>query len=660
MAAADNKPKHNFMKEPDNAPYGVTFLGRDIDSWGESGTGLIPIDPNICVEDPEDDTGKPLCPEYNDVIGSDNDINHKIHLVIASYRDRLCPRTLYNIFTKSENPSRIFIRIIQQLDPTSNLVDDLDCWDMLCTTYNTKKSVEGEDGEEGGNGGEGNDYDNTSKPEFDCNKYKHQVDIVSYDSRVAKGPCDARSKLSSLIQYDYIHRNDNQARLSGVDVKDYCMQTDSHMDFAQDFDTKLIQMFHRATNDRAVLSTYVAPIEQTNLDPKEVPNLCMITYTSTWRNWGTKFLRRATKPKLTNLVWGAGMSFQKCHGELNVPYDPYLDGVFDGEETSRGIRFFTHGYDVYTPDKVLVTHDYHGHQGNPVVHTWGRKNNPNDNGVTSGTGFDLLDKVDWSFMNVINGIRSKYKISPIGTRRLNILMGTTKPKDKDEALAVVDGGGGDEPSSVTELIQNGMYGLGTVRTLDQAYEFSGFDPINHKMLKNNCGNLKWVPYKPLRRDDEDDSYDFGVSKTLNRKIWTETQDDVLQFLSNTNNYSKKQAAVGGGGGGGDGGGMESLSPLAPVSHKIQPIEGAAAAPQVITNDKIGGGSAGSNNAIPINNVNINKIRRMEDQLQRTTSSYTNGTMGFAYLLVIVLIFVLRTTHGSVLCKKQKLKSPKSN
>ena len=57
-------------------------------------------------------------------------------------------------------------------------------------------------------------------------------------------------------------------------------------------------------------------------------------------------------------MWGAGLSFHRCHAEVNVPVDPYLDNVFDGEEGSRGIRFFTHGYDVYTPHRVLVTHDY--------------------------------------------------------------------------------------------------------------------------------------------------------------------------------------------------------------------------------------------------------------------------------------------------------------
>ena len=52
------------------------------------------------------------------------------------------------------------------------------------------------------------------------------------------------------------------------------MQTDSHMDFSDNFDTQLIEMFHRTKNDYAVLSTYVADISQNNQDVRVVPNLC--------------------------------------------------------------------------------------------------------------------------------------------------------------------------------------------------------------------------------------------------------------------------------------------------------------------------------------------------------------------------------------------------
>jgi len=324
---------------------------------------------------------------------------------------------------------------------------------------------------------------------------------------LARGPCDARSKLSALIEHDYRHADDRTYRLQPVRVRDYCMQTDSHMDFSNAYDVGLIEMFHRAQNDRAVLSTYVAAMEQNNKDPKEVPNLCMITFTSTWRNWGTKFIRNAKKPKLTNLVWGAGMSFQKCHAELNVPYDPYLDNVFDGEETSRGIRFFTHGYDVYTPDKVLVTHDYEGHQSNPVIHSWGRANqNPGQVPTERKAKFD---NVDWSYMDHI--AKLKGIVQPDGVDRINLLMGLHNVRSRQVVQPTAD---------MMDQIVHGRYGLGQARTLDQAYEFAGFSPVDMKMHENKCGNLKWVPFEDSLEYNEHN--DWGVNLNLQKRIWNET------------------------------------------------------------------------------------------------------------------------------------------
>ena len=248
-----------------NVTWGTAFLGRDEATWGKDGIGEVPIDPNVCPTPHE-------CPYYRD---RDHNVEQdKIHLVIASYRVRLCPRTLYNVFTRAKNPHRIYVRVLQQLLPDSDLIDDADCWDMTCQTYNNKKD----------------NKLNNGQP-FNCHDFEHNVEMVTIDSSLAKGPCDARSKLSALMEHDYRHANDGQHRLEPVNVRDYCMQTDSHMDFSTEFDTGLIAMFHRAQNDRAVLSTYVASMEQNNQDPKEVPHLCMITFTQTWRNWGTKYIR---------------------------------------------------------------------------------------------------------------------------------------------------------------------------------------------------------------------------------------------------------------------------------------------------------------------------------------------------------------------------------
>ena len=110
-----NGEKHFTKSE---APYGWIFLGRDAQHWGEEGTGLITVDP-----DKECENG---CPHYNDV--QYDAVHDPIHLNVAAYRDRLCPRTLFNLFNKAQNPRRIFVRLIQQIDSSSSLDDDADCW----------------------------------------------------------------------------------------------------------------------------------------------------------------------------------------------------------------------------------------------------------------------------------------------------------------------------------------------------------------------------------------------------------------------------------------------------------------------------------------------------------------------------------------------------
>ena len=89
------------------------------------------------------------------------------------------------------------------------------------------------------------------------------------------------------------------------------------MDYEEQWDTNMIQMWHDANNEYAKLSTYVANVDQlgdtTNnngLNGKyEVPHLCMITFTSQVRTHATKCAYNLSKPKLTNAIWGAGLSF---------------------------------------------------------------------------------------------------------------------------------------------------------------------------------------------------------------------------------------------------------------------------------------------------------------------------------------------------------------
>jgi len=267
-----------------------------------------------------------------------------LHINMPSYRDPLCPRTLLKLFTKAKRPFDIRVRVLQQNIPE----EDDPCLDKYCEMMaDLRKETGGGDTSKGG-------------PAGDACPHKDQVFIHHINAKEAAGPTYARGLIGQDIREAYEKKE--------ISPQDFCMSTDSHMDFEPHWDDKMVEMWDLAANEYAVLSTYVANIDQLgeNLNGvHEVPHLCMVIFTSQVRTHATKCARNLPKPKLTNAVWGAGLSFSKCHAELKVPVDPHTPGIFDGEEFNRAARFWTYGYDIYTPHRVYVLHDYPGSQHNP-------------------------------------------------------------------------------------------------------------------------------------------------------------------------------------------------------------------------------------------------------------------------------------------------------
>jgi len=115
-----------------------------------------------------------------------------IFVSVASYRDKECPNTIRELFSKASNPERIHIGICQQNDEK-----DVDC---LLTEYNDR------------------------------------IKIVRLKDTDAKGPTYARYICSKLY-----------------DGQDYFMQIDSHTKMTKDWDKKLISMIPLK---KVVLSCY--------------------------------------------------------------------------------------------------------------------------------------------------------------------------------------------------------------------------------------------------------------------------------------------------------------------------------------------------------------------------------------------------------------------
>ena len=133
-----------------------------------------------------------------------------------------------------------------------------------------------------------------------------------------------------------------------------------------------------------------------------------------------------------------------------------------------------------------MTHDYHGHQGNPVVHTWGH----------GAAGKQVVHESNFKWFEEIEKYRPRLSI--FGSTRVNLLIGigTKSPNLEQESKDEID------------VMRKSLYGVGTRRTLEQAVEFTGINLKERKMDVNRCGNLEWVPFEELPN--------YGLAETLSR------------------------------------------------------------------------------------------------------------------------------------------------
>lgn len=160
---------------------------------------------------------------------------------ISSYRDELCPRTLFNAYTKATHPGRVHIGVVQQ-----NLEGDIDCLERYCEMMMEARNLT-----------------------RDQCPFENQITMNRQRAEDAKGPTWARAIGSTMLRDE-----------------EFCMQTDSHMDFVRNWDKNLLAAWAMTENEYAVLSTYVTAIEEL---PKvedgqrginnqhECPHLCMIS-----------------------------------------------------------------------------------------------------------------------------------------------------------------------------------------------------------------------------------------------------------------------------------------------------------------------------------------------------------------------------------------------
>lgn len=258
----------------------------------------------------------------------------------------------------------------------------------------------------------------------DCfsDKWKNNIRIMRISTTEARGPTLARYYCSQLYKGEK-----------------YFLQIDSHTKFSQDWDIRFINMYKKLKEycPKPVISYYPNGWDEHSSNVKEVGRLCH----AVWDNNrsmvslpGSTLLTPATNPTLSAFATGNCLFLEGSF--LNeVPFDPNLPDLFTGEEILFSARLWTHGWDIYNPNENLVWHLY------------GRDNKPK-----------FWD--DW------RGKRSDTD----ALKKVRYLLGL------------------DDINKVPQKLRKNInkYGMGTDRTINEFWNFIGFDPTTKKFSKNFC------------------------------------------------------------------------------------------------------------------------------------------------------------------------------
>lgn len=291
----------------------------------------------------------------------------RIFVNIASYRDTECQWTVRDLFEKAANPDRVFVGVCWQFVPG----DDDDCFQI------------------------------ETRPE--------QVRRIDFHAKESRGVCWARNKVQGLWEGE-----------------EFTLQIDSHMRFVEGWDDILLEMYNSCPTDRAVLTTYPIPYVPPNqLSPPSIVTIFPKYFDKhgvlMFRSEAKGIQQAPAEPTPTSFI-AAGFLFGPGQIIADAPYDPHI--YFQGEEITLAARLWTHGWDLFTPNKHVIYHDY-SNRPNRVRH-W-------------------KDDRDWG------------KLNQRAMKRVRHIL-DMEPSTDPDVLEEID-----------------TYGLGTTRTLQDYEEFSNLD-----------------------------------------------------------------------------------------------------------------------------------------------------------------------------------------
>jgi len=228
----------------------------------------------------------------------------KIFVSIACFMDIDIVNTIEDCLKQAKHPERIIFGICYQYDPT-----DEDCLQI----YNNNKQF--------------------------------RINRIHYNE--SKGPTYARGIIYNMFKDE-----------------DYYFQIDCHTRFFKNWDTKVIACLNecKKRNNKAILSYYPFDTNTKTVNKKSIAicdtsKIGVISEKLGIRT-GSKLVLLKRCPK-KNLDISAAMLFFDKNAYNDVVFDDTLyHGYHFEEQTLLAIRYWTSGYDIFTPSNHIILTEY--------------------------------------------------------------------------------------------------------------------------------------------------------------------------------------------------------------------------------------------------------------------------------------------------------------
>lgn len=281
---------------------------------------------------------------------------------IASYRDPELIPTLKDMIANAAHPEALHIAVCWQHDEDISLF--IDAGMTLCQSYIHNSN-------------------NTYVFEYQSAR----ITILSVHYYHSQGACWARHMAEQFYK--------NEA---------WFLQIDSHCRFITHWDSEAITMATSLMeiSPKPVLSTYPPAY-----NPADDASRARFTSRLTFREFSSDGLPMLSSTTFTadkpvrcgylagGLIFAAGTFVQE------VPNDPEI--FFAGEEIAMAARAFTHGYDIYTPNKILLWHFYQRSEANKI---WGDHSNEAKKSGSVDLAWWERDKVSKKRVRSLLGLES--------------------------------------------------------------------------------------------------------------------------------------------------------------------------------------------------------------------------------------------------------------